>query len=354
MPGSHATRGPEIFVDNANVFGGCQYRILQPAMLLREKGHAIVQAHPNLLDSNILEILKPDAIVVQFQQTDIQIEAMRRYKKTLGKDTFFVYEIDDLFWRVPDASGDKATIAPDTKERIKTAASICDAITVTTEHLAREMRRLTGIKDIRVVPNDIPMHMINAALQGRRSANPTSTKPRLGWAGGAGHTGDLEIIGEVMKILGDEVHWVFFGLVPTYVEQTLKTFLGMSDEQWKAAKSRPDFQGLLKTHFDGTQANPAGLPAPIEYHSGVPFDQYSAVLGAMKLDIALAPLEHHAFNHCKSDLRVIEYGAAGFPVIASNISTFKECPHILFAEHDAEDWVRQIRGLIADSPTREL
>jgi hypothetical protein len=190
---------------------------------------------------------------------------MRRYKKTLGKDTFFVYEIDDLFWRVPDASVHKATIAPDTKERIKTAASVCDAITVTTEHLAREMRRLTKNVDVRVVPNDVPQHFINAALQGRRSATPTSTKPRVGWAGGAGHTGDIAILGEVMKLLGDEVHWVFFGLVPTYVEEALQKYLGMSDEQLKAAKSRPDFQQLLQKYLNTTDNTPPpGLPSPIE------------------------------------------------------------------------------------------
>ena len=316
-------------------------------------GMQLFRPTPTCLNSNILEILKPDAVVVQFQQTDVQIEAMRRYKKTLGKDTFFVYEIDDLFWRVPDASVHKATIAPDTKERIKTAASICDAITVTTEHLAREMRRLTGIKDIRVVPNDVPQHFINSALQGRRAATPTSTKPRVGWAGGAGHTGDLEVVGEIMKILGDEVHWVFFGLVPTYVEQALKTSLGMSDEQWKATKSRPDFQGLLKKHLNTPDGPALGLPAAVEYHSGVPFDQYAAALGALKLDIALAPLEDNAFNHCKSDLRIIEYGAAGFPVIASDIVTYRDCPHTVRVPHTAEAWAAAIRDMLAHPADRE-
>src|SRR4051794_28099072 len=150
MPRSHATSAPKLLMHNANTYGGGHYRILQPAMLLRGQGHAIVQAHPNLLDSNLLDILQPDSIVVQFQQTDAQIEAMRRYRKACK--AFMVYEIDDLFWRVPDASMHKAGLSPDVKDRIKTAASICDAITVTTEPLAREMRRLTGIKDIRVVP----------------------------------------------------------------------------------------------------------------------------------------------------------------------------------------------------------
>lgn len=311
MPRSFATTVPRILMHNANAFGGGQYRILQPASLLRQHGYALVQAHHQLLDSAILDILAPDALVVQFQQTDEQIEAMRRYRKALP-NTFFVYEIDDLFWQVPDASVHKSAVAPDAKERIRTAAQICDAITVTTEPLAREMRRLTGMKDVRVVPNEIPMQFVNAALAGRREAAPTSTKPRVGWAGGIGHTGDLAVITEVMKILGDEVHWVFMGLVPPGVD-----------------------------------------PATVEFHQGVSFENYAAGLGALKLDIALAPLEDNAFNRCKSDLRILEYGAAGFPVIASDIVTYRHCPHVVMVPHEAERWAYTIRHMIADVGVRE-
>lgn len=308
---SFATVPPRILMHNGNAFGGGNYRILQPANLLRQHGYATVQAHPQILDDNILGLLRPDVVVLQFQQTDIQIEAMLRYRKTL-KDAFMVYEIDDLFWQVPTASVHKATLPPDTKERIRKAAQICDAITVTTERLAQEMRRLTGMKDIRVVPNEIPMQFVNAALAGRRQANPKSTKPRVGWAGGVGHHGDLAIIGEVMKILGDEVHWVFMGLVPHGVD-----------------------------------------PASVEYHGGVPFEQYPEALGALKLDLALAPLEDNPFNRCKSDLRVLEYGACGFPVLASDVPTYKDCPHIERVAHDANAWAQAILEILADNATRE-
>lgn len=311
MPRSYATTVPRVLMHNANTFGGGQFRVLQPASLLRQHGYALVQAHPQLLDSAVLDILAPDAVVVQFQQTDEQIEAMRRYRKALP-NAFFVYEIDDLFWQVPDASLHKGAVAPDAKERIKTAAMICDAITVTTEPLAREMRRLTGMKDVRVVPNEVPMQFVNAALAGRRTTIPTSTKPRVGWAGGIGHTGDLAIITEVMKILGDEVHWVFMGLVPPGID-----------------------------------------PATIEFHQGVPFENYAAGLGALNLDVALAPLEDNNFNRCKSDLRILEYGAAGFPVIASNIITYRDCPYLMRCSHMAEDWAEAIRTMVRSRADRE-
>lgn len=311
MPRSYANTVPRVLMHNANLFGGGQYRILQPARLLHQNGYATVSAHPQILESDLLRTMAPDVVVLQFQQTDQQIEAMRRYRSALP-DAFFVYEIDDLFWQVPDASVHKAAVGPDAKLRIKTAASICDAITVTTEHLAVEMRRLTGNKDVRVVPNEVPMQFINAAREGRRSARVECAKPRVGWAGGIGHSGDLEIITSVMKILGDEVHWVFMGLVPNGVDLV-----------------------------------------SVEFHPGVEFDKYAAGLGALNLDIALAPLQDNAFNRCKSDLRILEYGAAGFPVIASDIVTYRDCPYLMRVTHEAEDWAEAIRTLIRSPADRE-
>lgn len=354
MPRSYATSVPKIIMHNANDFGGGQYRILQPAGLLRQHGFATVMAHPQIMDDNMLNILRPDVVVVQFQQTDIQIEAMRRYRKTL-KDLFFVYEIDDLFWGVPDASFHKATLPPDTKERIQAAAKICDAITVTTERLAQEMRRLTKNTDVRVVPNEVPMQFVNAALAGRRAANITSTKPRIGWAGGIGHSGDLEIVTNIMNILGSDVHWVFMGMVPPGVEKAMQAHLGISDQDWAMAKTRPDYQHLLSQHLNADKVNPAfGLPATVEFHPGVPFANYAAVLGSLRLDIALAPLEHNTFNICKSDLRLLEYGAAGFPVIATDISTYEACPHIVRLPNDPEVWAQNIRDLLGDPKLSDL
>lgn len=310
MPRSFGTSVPKILLHPANTFGGGNYRILQPALLLRQHGYATAQAHPYLLDDAALDTLRPDAVVVQFQQTDVQIEALRRYRKHL-KDAFFVYEIDDLFWGVPDTSVHKAGILPDVKERIKTAAKLCDAITVTTAPLAAEMRKLTGIRDVRVVPNDVPAWFIHAARHGYRTAKVNSEKPRIGWVGGIGHAGDLAILTEVAKLLGDTVQWVFMGMVPPGFDESM-----------------------------------------VEQHEACDFQNYPERLGSLRLDIALAPLEDIPFNHCKSDLRVLEYGAAGFPVIASDIITYQDCPHIVRSKNTPEDWAASIRSFLSAPQTR--
>jgi hypothetical protein len=60
-----------------------------------------------------------------------------------------------------------------------------------------------------------------------------------------------------------------------------------------------------------------------EFHSGVPIEEYPRKLASLNLDLALAPLEENAFNECKSNLRLLEYGACGFPVIATDIVCYQ-------------------------------
>jgi GT2 family glycosyltransferase len=165
------------------------------------------------------------------------------------------------------------------------------------------------MRDVRVMANEVPRSFINAALAGRRSADAKrSDKPRVGWAGGIGHGGDLGVIAEAIKILGDEVQWVFLGMAPPGID-----------------------------------------PATIEVYNGVPFDNYAFNLGCLNLDLALAPLEQHDFNDCKSDLRVLEYGSAGFAVLASAGPTYENCPCITRVEENTpQQWVDAIRNALAD------
>jgi hypothetical protein len=129
----------------------------------------------------------------------------------------------------------------------------------------------------------------------------------VGWAGGVGHRGDLELIVDVVRDLADEVEWVFFGLCP----QKLRPYVH-------------------------------------EVHDGVPIEQYPAALAALNLDLALAPLEDNTFNACKSNLRLLEYGACGFPVVCSDIVCYRGDLPVTRVRNRYRDWVDAIRMHLAD------
>lgn len=315
MPRSFAATPPKILLHPANDQGGGQYRILQPASLLRKHGYAVTQANPHPLSPEALRILDPDIVVFQLVQLEHHQEQIKQYRKVL-KNAFFIYEIDDLFWEVPEGSFHRSNpILPHSKQRITATAKLCDAVTTTTPELAEALKRATGVKDIRVAPNYITRQFLNTALAARRKASEVKhDKPRVGWAGGIGHGGDLAIIADVMKAIGDEVTWVFFGLVPPGVD-----------------------------------------PNSVEFHPGVTFDQYPELLGSLNLDLALAPLEDNVFNRCKSNLRLLEYGAAGFPVIASDVAPYRSSDYpVVVTKNEVSSWVNLIRELLSNARAREL
>ena len=85
-----------------------------------------------------------------------------------------------------------------------------------------------------------------------------------------------------------------------------------------------------------------------EFYTGVPIEQYPAKLASLNLDLALAPLEDNLFNHCKSNLRLLEYGACGFPVVCSDLITYRGDLPVTRVKNRFKDWVAAIRMHVAD------
>jgi hypothetical protein len=79
-----------------------------------------------------------------------------------------------------------------------------------------------------------------------------------------------------------------------------------------------------------------------EIHNPVTFGKYPQKLATLNLDLAVAPLEHNRFNECKSNLRLLEYGVLGWPVIASDIAPYREGP-VCLVRNQARAWIKAIR-----------
>ena len=75
-------------------------------------------------------------------------------------------------------------------------------------------------------------------------------------------------------------------------------------------------------------------------------------------DIGLAPLQNNIFNICKSNLKLLEYGALGIPYVASKIANFQRFQ--IESEglggyicDDQDDWVERINFLINNPEVRK-
>ncbi|MBV8465700.1 MAG: glycosyltransferase, partial [Burkholderiales bacterium] len=290
---------PRVLVHPADTTGCGHYRILQPARALMDAGAAETIIGHHILQATDLVRVDADAVVFQRQLYEPQVRRMRQTREYYKP--FMVFELDDLITNLPSKNLHRDTIPGDTGRWLREACSLCDRFVVSTEPLKRAMKDYND--DIRVVPN-----LIDAKVWGALQAAPTEAgKPRVGWAGGISHTGDLDLIADVVKELAGEVDWVFLGMCPDSLR-----------------------------------------PYVAEFHPGVPIDKYPAKLASLNLDLAVAPLEFNAFNEAKSNLKLLEYGALGYPVICTDIVPYQCGLPVTLVKNRFRDWVGAIREHLSD------
>jgi O-antigen biosynthesis protein len=297
---------PVVLAHPADEMGCGQYRIIQPFNALRSVGLIDGALSRGLMHVTDLERYAPDVVVLQRQISAERLEAMRRMRAFSG--AFKVYELDDYLPNLPLKSVHRSHMPRDIVKSLRRGLSYVDRFVVSTEAIAEAFADFHP--DIQVRHNTLDPRFWGASLP--ESERRTAAKPRVGWAGGASHTGDLEMIEDVIKALAGEVEWVFFGMCPD--------------------RLRPYIH---------------------EYHPGVPIAQYPAALARLNLDLAMAPVEQNLFNECKSNLRLLEYGACGYPVICSDIRCYSGDLPATRVKNRYRDWVDAIRMHLSDPDASE-
>ena len=279
---------------------GCwKYRIQQPLKTMHNEGVASSLILPfskelvQLPSMAELERAQVDTLLMHNTMHDPYMDAMEAYKRV--NRAFIVFGQDDLMYAMPPKNPFSKTVYKDVKKRLRRCLKIANRVIVTTQVLADELSPMAD--DIRVLPNYLDAS-IWAELQSQRGM---ADKPRVGWAGAQQHLGDLELLEEVVRETADEVDWVFFGMCPEFLQPYVK-----------------------------------------EIHDPVTFGQYPQKLATLNLDLAVAPLEHNRFNECKSNLRLLEYGVLGWPVIASDIAPYREAP-VCRVHNQPRAWIQAIR-----------
>jgi GT2 family glycosyltransferase len=287
------------------------HRVIAPLKAIEKAGKAFVAfvpCHDRRKDARVptvveLERLNPDVLLLQSTVHESHIERLRQYKRF--NRVFKVFDFEDLKTQAPAKNSQKSRMPADFKRRLREVLASCDRMTVTTEPLREAYRHLIG--DIRVVP----LRLERARWGNLRSRRRQGPRPRIGWAGAMQHRGDLELIIEVVKQTAREVDWVFFGMC--------------LDELRPYAR---------------------------EVHGFVPYDRYPAKLASLNLDLAVAPLEYHPFNEAKTNLRLLEYGAMGWPVVCTDILPYQSAP-VMRVPNDARAWIEAIRGRVHDLDATE-
>ncbi|MDJ0038120.1 glycosyltransferase [Pantoea allii] len=295
---------PSVVPHMADFYGCGYYRIIKPFEAMKKYGLVDGKLSETMLSVPYLERYKPDSVIFQRQLTPEFHEWASYIKKVSG--VFKVFELDDLLTNLPLKNIHKSEFGSDVIKMLRKSLSFVDRFVVSTEPLAEAYKHFHS--DIVVRQNCLSEdwwgNLTSLRHQGR--------KPRVGWAGGSSHRGDLEMIIDVVKSFHHEVEWVFFGMCPDQIRPWIS-----------------------------------------EFHSGVDIEIYPQKLASLNLDLALAPVEDNNFNVCKSNLRLLEYGACAIPVICSDVECYRGTLPATRVRNRYKDWHDAIRMHLDDSAYSE-
>lgn len=230
-----------------------------------------------------------------------------------------VFEVDDDLWDIDPANVPARSFfnlsGPEIMANLTECARLADVCTVSTEPLADVVRKVNP--NVVVVPNQLPVSAFRPEPFNRSNAL------RIGWGGGASHQLDVEEM--------------TYGLRTHFRRHREHRFVNMGTLFRSVAAAVDDRQ------LDS-------LPWTNDMH-----EHYSRVA---QLDIGLAPLRPSVFNRSKSEIKFLEYAAAGIPTIASDVGPYSRAfldtlgqAGVLMAR-DGASWGRTLAWLTNDPDRR--
>lgn len=298
LPPSGGVTPPKLIAYPAGMGASGQHRIMQPFNAMREQRMMSGVVSSRLLSVVELERYDPDVVLVQRRIDEADLESMRRMN-TFSR-AFKVYELDEYLPEMPKAAFSPVSYGPEVLDRLRSGLDFMDRLIVPNQMLAEIFDGFGP--DLRVMKSCLDPRL----WSGLSSVRGISVKPRIGWVADAAYGADIELIAEIVKELADEVEWVFFGGCP----RDLRSFVH-------------------------------------EVHRGGNLESFPAKLAALNLDLAVAPLAGTLSNRCKSNMRLLEYGICGVPVICSDLEPYRDLP-VTRVRGGSEGWRDAIRTHLSD------
>lgn len=238
-----------------------------------------VYARSGVLNSLVKQA---DVIIVQYLSDMAGLALIEAFKALYPKKVFLT-EIDDYIFDTPPANEAYEQFQPGYYHRnvIVEQIKALDGVVVSTQFLAEAYKEFNT--HVYIVPNAVDLPAWD-----RWPPKQVEHEVRIGWMGGGGHREDLRTIETPLKELLAETKRVRFYCV----------------------HGVPDFF-----------KEKSKIVTPKEFK---PMNYYPRYIARQGFDIGIAPLVDCNFNRGKSNLRKLEYGAMGIPVVAAKVGHFKE------------------------------
>ncbi|WP_449434267.1 glycosyltransferase [Pseudomonas putida] len=263
-------------------------RIVAPFDVLSAAGLADGALTTRTLSLSELQRFGPDVVVFQDNLTALPLQAMRAAKALPG-----VFSVLEVHAFLSTFACDQQPDPAQRWEALTQAAGLVDRVIVPTATLAEAFASLHP--DVRVVET-----RLTPAWLDLMTMPSCSSRPRIGCAIEPSSTLDPQLMETVIRTLADRVDWVLWGVVPPMLRDAACEVLAES---------------------------PQNDPR---------------LLVELRLDLALAPLGTSGLDGCRSALTLLQFGACGYCVLASDTPAYHVGLQVTHVGNAPEHWLEAI------------
>lgn len=321
---------PKVVCGVGDLLGCGYYRMKLPYKHLSKLGFDV-----HLTNKLDMELNPQDVLVLQRQHHDNVLAISKDFKNRGGR---LVFELDDYFHDLPPNNPARTSYPVGGKElkNLEAFMEISDLMTVSTPALAENYSKWA--KNVHVCYNSIDLEDISNLPE---KPIRTDDSIHLGWAGSATHLDDLlPIVKPIVEIMVE-------------YPKTKFVFVGMD---YRKIFPR-DLQNRLiyGGHTFPVDENGKGLFYDINSN---PVLRYYHLLQQSSIDIAIAPLLNVKFNRAKSYIKLLEYGIANIPFVATDYGPYSQYvlqhreKQLGFLAETNSNWKRALKRLIEDTTLR--
>lgn len=251
---------------------------------------------PDVLTLGEFARLRPEALILQCPLSEASLDDIRTIKA--HSQALRLCDMDQYPPSAERLSG--APSAQQVRAGLEASLALMDKVVVSSTGLAEELSALHPHID--VIETRLSEHWRRVQCH-----SLPHDKPRIGWVGTASEVNDLALIADVIKAFADRVEWIIMGPCP----QALRPYV----HEW-----RSPVEGAL----------------------------YPGVLACLDLDLALIPAGHDVFGEHRSCRLALEFGACGYPVIATDVQGLRNNLPLTRVHNTTADWTDAIEQHLND------
>ena len=264
-----------------------------------------------------------------------------KYARTLGK--FSHYDTDDLLTDLYDGHR-LVNVYKEQQldEMTKVLYANSDMVSVTQRKFAERIQEYVG-KALVIIKNAIDYQLPCWNAPRAEVPKRMGKHTRIGWAGGIHHEEDVKefrsvAMGVNSKVGHHNVTWNFFGRPP------------------KGGADKDDWQQEVWDNYEKSLSFGVKNNKNVLFHGAMASDQYGLMFRG--LDIAIAPLQMNAFNDSKSEIKAMEAGRFGIPLVASDVGCYDEIikngetGYLIPPDNPRSEWVKVLTKLCKDKDLR--